>query len=72
MVPLWVVVLCLLQLPPCLAGFRPSVVVGLQIVAPVGIGIRPIVGPPLLAVRLVLFSFLPAQPAFILLDKSCQ
>ena len=50
MVPLWVVMLYLLQLPPCLAGFPSSVAVGLKIVALVGIGIRPVVSLLVLAV----------------------
>ena len=62
MVPLWMVVLRLLQLPPLLAGFRSSVAFGLKIVAPVGIGVHPVVGPLVLAVPLILFFSLLTQP----------
>ena len=70
MVPLWVVVLRLLQLPPCLAGFQSSFAVGLKIVVPVGIGIRPVVDPLVLAVSLVLFFSLLALPVSPLPGRS--
>ena len=64
-------VLRLLQLPPCLAGFRSSVVVGLKIVVPIDIGVRPVVDPLVLAVPLTLFFSLLALPISPLPGRSC-